>query len=37
MVSTSEAYSMPQGIVVGPDGNIWFTAYNSNQVGRVDL
>jgi streptogramin lyase len=22
-------------IAVGPDGNLWFTEYNTNQIGRV--
>ncbi len=25
----------PQGIAVGPDGNLWFTEYAANQIGRV--
>ena len=25
----------PQGIAVGPDGNLWFTEYTANQIGRV--
>src|SRR5438552_3158673 len=23
------------GILVGPDGNLWFNEYNSNQIGRI--
>jgi streptogramin lyase len=29
------ANSQPRGIVVGPDGNIWFTEYHGNQIGRL--
>ena len=28
-------YSGPQGITVGPDGNIWFTEYAANKIGRI--
>jgi len=28
-------YSGPQGITVGPDGNLWFTEYAANQIGRI--
>lgn len=28
-------YSGPQGITVGPDGNLWFTEYHANQIGRI--
>ena len=27
--------SQPEGITLGPDGNLWFTEYNSNQIGRL--
>ena len=27
--------STPQGIAVGADGNLWFTEFGSNQVGRI--
>ena len=27
--------SGPQGITTGPDGNLWFTEANSNQIGRI--
>ena len=26
---------MPIGIVSGPDGNLWFTEFNGNQIGRI--
>ncbi len=26
---------MPGGIAVGPDGNLWFTEYNDNRIGRI--
>jgi len=29
------AASGPQGIAVGADGNLWFTEFGSNQVGRI--
>ncbi len=29
--STSEPY----GITAGPDGNLWFTEYNNNEIGRI--
>jgi streptogramin lyase len=25
----------PQGIVAGPDGNLWFTEFNGNKIGRI--
>src|SRR5664279_1935753 len=28
-------YSGPQGITGGPDGNLWFTEYQANQIGRI--
>jgi len=28
-------YSGPQGITVGPDGNLWFTEAQNNNVGRI--
>ena len=27
----------PYGITTGPDGNIWFTDYSGNEIGRVNL
>jgi streptogramin lyase len=27
---------VPNGVVAGPDGNIWFTEYAGNAVGRID-
>ena len=27
--------STPQGIVTGPDGNLWFTEYSGNKIGRI--
>ena len=32
-VPTSQ--SQPSGIVSGPDGNLWFTEYLTNKVGRI--
>ena len=31
------AMSGPQGIAAGPDGNIWFTESNANQIGQTTL
>jgi streptogramin lyase len=28
-------FSSPQGIAAGPDGNLWFTEYNGNRIGRI--
>ncbi len=28
-------FSGPQGITLGPDGNLWFTEYQANQIGRI--
>ena len=28
-------YTGPQGITAGPDGNLWFTEYAANQIGRI--
>ena len=28
-------YSEPGGIASGPDGNLWFTEYQGNKIGRV--
>jgi virginiamycin B lyase len=30
-------HSGPSGIAVGPDGNIWFTETNVNQLGTIDV
>jgi virginiamycin B lyase len=27
----------PHGITAGPDGALWFTEFNSNKIGRIDL
>ncbi|MGZ3644267.1 MAG: virginiamycin B lyase family protein [Ktedonobacteraceae bacterium] len=27
--------SLPQGITLGPDGNLWFTEYSGNKIGRI--
>src|SRR6266496_6023730 len=27
--------SSPHGITAGPDGNLWFTEYYGNQIGRI--
>src|ERR1700676_4827313 len=29
------ANSAPNGIDKGPDGNVWFTEFNSNKVGKI--
>jgi streptogramin lyase len=29
------ANSLPTGIALGPDGNLWFTETNANQIGRI--
>src|SRR5262249_27559025 len=29
------ANSVPQGIARGPDGNLWFTEFTSNRIGRI--
>lgn len=29
------ASSRPRGITLGPDGNVWFTEYNSDKIGRI--
>jgi streptogramin lyase len=29
------ANSIPAGITAGPDGNLWFTEFNGNQIGRI--
>ncbi len=31
----STTNSGPQGIAKGPDGNMWFTEFNGNQIGRI--
>ncbi len=33
--SLPTAASHPEGITKGPDGNLWFTEYNGNQIGRI--
>ena len=30
------APAQPEGIVMGPDGKIWFTEEKGNKIGRVD-
>ena len=29
--------SRPNGITVGPDGNLWFTEFTGNRIGRLQL
>ena len=29
------AFSQPFGITAGPDGNLWFTEYSGNRIGRI--
>src|ERR1043166_4890928 len=29
------ANSSPQGIAAGPDGNVWFTEFDGNRIGRI--
>lgn len=31
------ANAQPAGIVTGPDGNIWFSEYQGNKIGRITL
>jgi streptogramin lyase len=31
------ANSNPQGIATGPDGNLWFTEFTGNKIGRITL
>src|SRR5215467_11039189 len=33
--SIPTAKSIPFGITVGPDGNLWFTESNANRIGRI--
>lgn len=33
--STPTASSRPDGITAGPDGNLWFTENNGNNIGRI--
>ena len=33
--STGTVISAPWGIAAGPDGNLWFTNYNNNSIGRI--
>src|SRR5207244_1235588 len=33
--TVSPIFSNPQGIAAGPDGNLWFTEFNGNQIGRI--
>jgi streptogramin lyase len=33
--ATPTAGSQPNGITTGPDGNVWFTEYSSNKIGRI--
>ena len=32
---TTATNSQPVGITAGPDGNLWFTEFNANQIGRI--
>ena len=29
------AATQPDGITTGPDGNLWFTEYNGDRIGRI--
>jgi streptogramin lyase len=29
--------SLPRGITAGPDGNLWFTEYSGNKIGRLSM
>jgi hypothetical protein len=33
--SVPTAASNPSGITAGPDGNLWFTEFNANKIGRI--
>src|SRR6266567_4664757 len=33
--ATSTAGSKPEGITAGPDGNLWFTEFDGNKIGRI--
>jgi virginiamycin B lyase len=35
--ATTQLYTYPQGLTVGPDGNIWFTATSGNLIGQIVL
>jgi streptogramin lyase len=32
---STTAYDGPQGIAAGPDGNLWFTEFSGNRIGRI--
>jgi streptogramin lyase len=36
LYTTPSQYSLPDKIVTGPDGNLWFTEQNTEAIGRID-
>jgi virginiamycin B lyase len=35
-IGSGDPPAMPEGIVMGPDGKLWFTEQNGDKIGRVD-
>jgi hypothetical protein len=36
-LSTTTPASLPYGVTVGPDGNVWFTEYTPNNIGMLEF
>src|SRR5438445_13525559 len=34
-VAVPTSNSVPEGITLGPDGNLWFTEFEGGQIGRI--